>query len=280
MSTAITRRRWTQIAAAAVAAAACTTAQKESPLIDSAKGNFQFLKGSGPYSSGAVAAPGYEVVHAIFNPLPGLWDAFGLIEKHLEAADRPIDALCGMELRIPQALSVEGFNEFNQPYIDRLKEWGTHIDGLNPVARTNVALEVDPVAEPSVYGFCYTVPSDFSGKTFVIAGAGELSGAALAAEQIVSRGDVAPDGLRAKATQVLTHMTERLAGMGLAPSDVTQSNIYTVHDIHPLMASTILPTLGAASKHGVRWHFARPPVLEIEYEMDMRGVRREITISG
>jgi len=49
-------------------------------LIDNPKGNFQFLKGSGPYSSGAVASGGYEVVHAIFNPLPGLWDTFGLIE--------------------------------------------------------------------------------------------------------------------------------------------------------------------------------------------------------
>lgn len=279
MQTEMTRRRLAQLAAAA-AVAGCGTAQDASPLIANPTGNFRFLKGSGPYSSGAVASEGYEVVHAFFSPLPGLWDAFGLIEKHLQAEGRPLDALCGMELRIPQALSVEGFNEFNQPYIERLKEWDTHVDGLNPIARTNVALAVDPVGEPSVYGFSYTVPSDHAGKTFVVAGSGELRGPAVEADAIVSRGDLSEAGMRAKAQQVLSRMAERLEPMGLTFSDVTQSNVYTVHDIHPLMASTILPGLKDAARHGIRWHFARPPVLEIEFEMDMRGVRREITLPG
>lgn len=249
-------------------------------LIDSPKGDFQFLRGSGPYSAGAVAKPGFEVVHVIFNPLPKLWDAFAFIEKHLAAAGRPIDALCGMELRIPKALSVEDFTEFNQPYIERLKQWGTHVDGLNPVARTNVAIEVNPVAEPSVYGFCYTAPSDFTGKTFVVAGAGELRSSSLAANEILSRGDVSADGLKAKTERVLGIMTERLEGMSVTWSDVTQSSIYTVHNIHPLMEPTIMPSLHEGGRHGVRWHFARPPVLEIEFEMDMRGLRQEITVSA
>ena len=275
----MTRRHWAQIAAAA-AVSGCATSQETSVLINSPKGDFQFLRGSGPYSSGAVASPGFEVVHAIFNPLPKLWDAFDIIQKHLAAAGRPIEALCGMELRIPQALSVEAFNEFNQPYIERLKQWGTHVGGLNPVARTNVSLEVNPVAEPSVYGFCYTAPWDFTGKTFVIAGAGELRSSALAAEEIVSRGDVSPEGIKAKTERVLAIMTERLQGMNVAWSDVTQSNIYTVHNIYPLMEPTVMPALHEGGRHGVRWHFARPPVLGIEFEMDLRGVQREITVSG
>jgi hypothetical protein len=275
----ITRRHWVQIAAAA-AVSGCATSQETSMLIDSPKGNFQFLRGSGPYSSGAIASTGFEVVHAIFNPLPKLWDAFAIIEKHLTAAGRPIEALCGMELRIPQALSVEAFNEFNAPYIERLKQWGTHVDGLNPVARTNVSLEVNPVAEPSVYGFCYTAPSDFTGKTFVVAGAGELRSSALAAEEVVSRGDVSAEGLKAKTERVLGIMTERLQGMNVAWSDVTQSNIYTVHNICPLMETSIMPALHEGGRHGVRWHFSRPPVIEIEFEMDLRGVQREIIVSS
>ena len=90
-------------------------------VIDSPKGNFRFLKGSGPYSSGAVALDGYEVVHVIFNPLPSLWKAFDLVEAHLKSLNRPRTALCGMELRIPRALSIEAFKEFNQPYIDHLE---------------------------------------------------------------------------------------------------------------------------------------------------------------
>ena len=248
-------------------------------LIDSPKGGFQFLRGSGPYSSGAVAARGFEIVHAILNPAPSLWPAFEIVESHLRRDERPVSALCGMELRIPQALSIEAFNEFNQPYIDRLKAWGTHINELNPVARTNVAPDVNTVREPRVYGFSYTVPSDYEGKTFVVAGAGELSSNALASDNIVSRGDVSATGLKAKAERVVGGiMTERLAGMEVDWTDVTQSNVYTVHNIHPLMASTIIPALQAASRHGIRWHFARPPVLEIEFEMDMRGVRREIML--
>jgi hypothetical protein len=221
---------------------------------------------------------GYEVVHAIFNPVPSLAAAFDFIEKHLQAAGRPIHALCGMELRIPKALSIEDFNTFNQPYIDKLKAWDLHVDGLNPVARTNVAIKVDPVAEASVYGFCYTVPAEGAADTFVIAGAGELNEGGLAQDQIEARGDVSASGLTKKADRVLAIMSERLAAMGLGWDAATQANIYSVHDIHPLMETTILPKLGAAARHGVRWHYAAPPVLEIEYEMDVRGVRREETV--
>ena len=280
MNMRITRRQLTGMAVAGALACRSSEVLEGGTMIDSPKGGFQFVKGSGPYSSGAVASPGFEVMHAIFNPLPGLWDAFGMIERHLEAAGRPLVALCGMELRIPKALSVEAFNEFNEPYIERLKQWGTHVDGLNPVARTNVAPEVNPVAAPSVYGFSYTVKSDHGGKTFVVAGAGELNSSGLSADAIVSRGDVSIEGLRAKAEQVLPAiMAERLEAMNAAWPDVTQANIYTVHDIHPLMASTILPSLHEAARHGIRWHFARPPVLEIEFEMDMRGVQREIIVN-
>lgn len=253
---------------------------QEIPVIDNPKGNFRFVKGSGPYSSGAAAHDGYEVVHAIFNPLPQLWDAFDIIERRLKSLNRPLNALCGMELRIPEALSIEGFNEFNQPYIDRLKEWGTHVDGLNPVARTNVAIAVNPVPAPSVYGFSYTIPSDYKRKTFVIAGAGELRSSKLAGSEIVSRGDTSTTGMRAKTRQVLSIMDRRLEALGLTHADITQSNVYTVFNIAELMESTIMPALHEAARHGVRWHFARPPVLEIDYEMDMRGVRREITLAG
>jgi len=277
----LSRRRWTQIAggAAMAAAAGCSKARKEGQvLIDHPRGNYRFVKGSGPYSSGAVAAPGYEVVHAIFHPLAPLGAAFGFIEKHLKAAGRPIQGLCGMELRIPRALSIQDFNAFNQPYIDKLKQWDVHVQGLNPVARTNVAIAVMPVTEASVYGFCYTVPSDAPPKTFVIAGAGELREGDLAEDLIVSRGDTSQSGLTAKADRVLAIMSERLKAMELTWADATQSNIYTVHNIHPLMESTILPRLGDAARHGVRWHYSHPPVLEIEYEMDVRGLRRELTV--
>ena len=278
----LTRRRLTQILAG-TALAACAqqpeSAQEEPIVIDNPKGNYQFVKGSGPYSSGAVASPGFEVVHAVFQPLPELFSAFELIEKHLAAAGRSINALCGMELRIPKVLSTEDFNTFNKPYIERLEKWNLHVDGLNPVARTNVAPIVHPVAQPSVYGFSYTVPSDYAGKTFVVAGAGEFRAAGPNEDNLVARGDTSLAGLTQKAETVLGIMTTRIQAMGATWADATQSNIYCVHDIHPLMAGAIVPALAEASLHGVRWFYAQPPVLDVEYEMDVRGVRREIFVT-
>ena len=139
--------------------------------IDNPTGNFQFLKGIGPFSSGVVAHSGYEIVHVTFHPLPPLQRGFELIERHLQRSKRPLNALCGMELRIAQPLSRQAFNEFNQPYINKLAGWHLLVDGLNPVARTNVAPAINPVSEPSVYGFSYTVPAQHPGVTFVVSGA-------------------------------------------------------------------------------------------------------------
>jgi hypothetical protein len=30
----------------------------------------------------------------------------------------------------------------------------------------------------------------------------------------------------------------------------------------------------------VHWYYARPPVIDIDYEMDVRGVRQEIVLPG
>jgi hypothetical protein len=37
---------------------------------------------------------------------------------------------------------------------------------------------------------------------------------------------------------------------------------------------------GAAGRHGIRWHYARPPVVDVEYEMDVRGVHQELILPG
>ena len=66
-------------------------------------------------------------------------------------------------------------------------------------------------------------------------------------------------------------MERRVHGLGASWSDVTVTNVYTVHDLNALLASEILPRLGRAGQHGVTWHYARPPIVSIEYEMDLRG---------
>jgi hypothetical protein len=139
-------------------------------MIENIKGNYAFIRGIGPFSSAAVARPGFEIIHANFRPFVPLMQGYAMVERHLRDLVRPISALCGMQLRIPEPLSRDGFDQFNRPYLDQLSSWGLEVDGVNPVTRTNVSLEVNPVAEPMLAGFFYTVPSDAQTPTWILIG--------------------------------------------------------------------------------------------------------------
>lgn len=249
-------------------------------LLENPKGNFSFVRGGGPFSSGAVANPGFEIVHATPKPMARLADGFALIERHLREAGRPLNAVCCIELRIAGPLTPAGFDEFNRGYIDRLKTWGVLINGENPIARTNVAPEVVPVAEPSLYGFYYTVPAAGAARPgFVLAGAAEVASREGGKMEIVARGDASLDGLRRKAACVLEVQGARLAEMKLSWGDAGAVNLYTVHDVHPLFAGALLPTLGAAGQRGIRWHYARPPVIGLDLEIDAYTARQELLLA-
>ena len=157
-------------------------------------GGYRFLPGGGdgPYCSGVVADPGYEIVHATLREPVPIWAGFDLVERHLAAIGRPRQALCAFELRCTRPYPPDGWmspNSFNQQYVARLKEWGLFVDGLNPIARSNVAPRRDPPAEQVLFAFSYTVPtSQPSGRpTFVVAGSGEESGGA--ARRALAGGD-------------------------------------------------------------------------------------------
>jgi len=247
-------------------------------LLENKRGNYSFLKGIAPYSAGAVAEAGFEVVHARFRRYIPLRAGFDAVEADLKRIGRPLEALCGMELRSPKPFSFAGFNQFNAGYIDVLKRWAILMDGINPVARTNIAPEVNPPGEPSLYGFSYTVPSKVSRKTFVVAGAGELPEGSLEPKDVVRRGESSPGAIQEKAHFVMGLMEGRLRGLGVGWSDVMVSEIYTVHDIHPFLVQELLKRLGDGGAHGLTWHYSRPPIESIEYEMDLRGCGAELVI--
>ena len=113
-------------------------------LVENKRGNYSFLKGIAPYSAGVVAEAGFEVVHVRLRRYIPLREGFDAVEAHLKGAGRPLQAMCGMELRSPKPFSFTGFNQFNAGYIDVLKKWDILLEGMNPVARTNIAPEVNP----------------------------------------------------------------------------------------------------------------------------------------
>ncbi len=251
-------------------------------LLENQKGNFSFIRGYGPpFSSGGVASAGFGVVHVTLNPLARLADGFALIERHMREAGRPINAVCGIELRIGAPLTQAGFDDFNRGYIERLQGWGVFAGEFNPIARTNVALEVISVAEPSMYGFYYTAPATGSERpAFVLAGVPEIASRERGRAEVVARGDVSVEGMRRKTACVMAALRDRLSEMKVGWKDASAVNLYTVQDLHPLFATDVLPVLGVASHRGIRWHYARPPVVGLELEIDGYAAHRELVLTA
>src|SRR5947209_12606298 len=120
-------------------------------LVANSRGGYAFLRGISPYSAGVVAADGFAIEHVRLARLVPWKDGFERVDAHLRATGRPRAALCAMALRSPKPFTFDGFNRFNAAYVEVLKSWEILADGLNPVARTNVAPAIDPPAEPSLY---------------------------------------------------------------------------------------------------------------------------------
>ena len=240
-------------------------------------GGYRYIHGVFQYSAGVAAEPGFAIIRTrLFQPLP-LLAGFASIEAHLQAQGRPNTALCACELRSPEPFSEQGFVEFNHQYVQTLEEWGLYKDGINPVARTNVCPEYDKPAEPSLYAFSYTVPREMSRGSFIVAGGGEArEGAGDYRDSIVRLGDTSIDGLRAKVRYVMTEMESRLTALGFGWNDAISTQVYTVHDIGALIEAEIVRK--RAARGGLEWHFSRPPVVDIEFEMDVRGAAMEMLL--
>ncbi|MBS1830339.1 MAG: hypothetical protein JST93_33865 [Acidobacteria bacterium] len=248
-------------------------------IIANPRGNYSFIRGISPYSAGAVASPGFGIEHARFQqPIP-LKEGFAAVEAQLKRANRPKQALCGMELRSPKPFTFAGFGQFNAGYVEVLKAWDILMEGgLNPVARTNIAPAVRPPAEPSIYGFSYTVPAPGSPKTFVVAGAGELPEGSLDPKDVIRKGETSPAALVEKARFVMGLMEGRMKELGVSWAESTVTEIYTVFNLHAFIEQEILARMGKGGAHGLTWHYSRPPIETIEFEMDVRGCRREVVL--
>ena len=247
------------------------------PIINHPTGNYRFLPGIAPYSCGVVSSPGFEIAHVtLLRPIP-YRQGFDVVADFLAHAQRPKAALCGMELRSPVPFTFAGFSEFNAGYAAILQSWGLFVNGVNPVARTNVAPMVTPPPEPQLYGFSYTRPLlGDAPPTFVVAGGGELPEGKLSRQDIVALGDCSTAGLETKARFVMDLMESRLHGLGVGWQLVTHIDVYTVHPIKDLLPEVILKRMRPADEHGIHWHYSQPPIAEIEFEMDLRGIRTEM----
>ncbi|QUS39209.1 hypothetical protein RPMA_10435 [Tardiphaga alba] len=244
---------------------------------DFTPGNYRYIPALFQYSSGAAALPGYEVERVRFDRWLPLAEGFARIADYIRAAGRPLTSFCACELRSPGVVDEAGFRKFNEHYVKTLAEWGIFDGTNNPVARSNVCLEIDPPSEPSFYAFSFVRESKGAGPSFVIAGGAEArGGAGTYPERIVRYRETSADALREKARMTMNTMEERLSAFGFSWKDTTVTQVYTVQDFHPVVADELVKR--GAARQGMTWHFARPPVVDLEFEMDTRRVMREIVI--
>ena len=239
--------------------------------IDISGGGYSYIPGVFQYSAGVAALPGFRIERVRFSrPVP-LREGFARAARIIQSAGRPLTSFCACELRSPAPFTEAGFKAFNEGYVGTLADWGVVKDGANPVARSNVCPDLEPPAEPSFYTFAFTTVAAKAPPSFVIAGSGEApEGMENYRDHIVSRGDLSPAGLRGKARWVLGEMERRMAAFGMSWQQTTAVQLYTVHDIHPFLRDELVRR--GAARHGLTWHFDRPPIVELEYEMDCRAV--------
>jgi len=242
--------------------------------VEAPNSGYRFMPGVSQYSCGIAALDGFVVERVRFaNPVP-LKAGFEAIAALLKSAGRPLASFAACELRSPAPFTEAGFKAFNEIYIQTLIAWGVMQDGVNPVARSNVCPKLSPPSEPCFYAFSYTVPAPGAPKSFVIAGSGEsLEGKANYRDHIVRPGDTSPAGMLAKAKFVLDEMERRMSAFGGDWRQTTAVQLYTVHDVYPVLESEL--GRRGVLRDGLTWHFNRPPVVGLDYEMDCRCVHSE-----
>jgi hypothetical protein len=240
---------------------------------------YRHIPGPFQYSAGVAALPGHRIERIRFLELVPLEQGFARIERHLKESGLPLTAFCACELRSPAPFTDEGFRQFNRAYAGTLERWGIMKGEANPVARSNVCPKIAPPKVPSFHAFSIAVPSSQMDESFVIAGSGEAQeGAGPYASRTIRYRETSADALREKATFVLAQMEKRMAAFSTGWADTTAAQVYTLHDLFPFLEDEIVKR--GATRHGLTWHFASPPVIDLEYEMDCRRITSEKVLTG
>jgi hypothetical protein len=225
-------------------------------------GNYRYVTAPGrPFSSGIVADVGFDLVHAVFFRPVALAAGLESARQHVESAGRPATALAAFELRIPEPLSREGFDAFNEPYVERMAALGLRNGDDWVTARTNVSPTTAPVWEPSLYAFTYTVPGGSRPlPAFRLSGATETRRDGSAADRLQS---------------IVEALARPMGELGVSWEASTAINVYGATGAP---ADDVASAFGQAALHGITWFPSVPPLRDFEFEIDARGVGTEIVI--
>lgn len=243
-------------------------------VMDFKPGDYQFIVApGGPFSSGVTPMPGFALRRVRFQrPIP-MAKGFAFIKQHLDREGRPVTALAACELRSPAAVTREQFQVFNAEYLKTLHQWGCKTGDINPLARSNLAPITEVPTEAMFFAFTYTVPESGASGDFLISGFPEIKDGG-----VLGGRDVSLKGLDVKARFVMSTLRERVDALSCDWSNVTAAQVYTVHDLRPLLEGVFAEH--NVSQLGVAWYPAWPPVIGMEFEVDVRCVRTELVIDA
>ena len=237
-------------------------------VIRHSSGSYRYIPGGEAYSAGVAAEAGYQITGLAFETALPLAEGFARLDAEIARRGLPPSALIGVQLRSPQVWDLDGFGEFNASYRSLLTDRGLFDGALNPIARTNVIPIRSAPVEPAISGAFIVHPATLRAADFVVAGCGEIIGG-MRRDNIVALGDLTRDGLAAKARAVVERLRSLIGTLGATPADPTIVNVYTAHEVDDL-SELLAGGLPTVNRNGVVRFYARPPVTDVEFEMDCR----------
>jgi len=238
-------------------------------------GNYQVLPSGSAYCGGIVPDEGFEVVRVQLDPWLPLEQGYDFIENYMKQIGRPIQAFCGIEMRVPAPLSFGDWSSFNLPYFDRLRKWGLMFGDYSGVCRSNIALVLHAPREASVCAFSYVFPASSKGPSFLLSGQADID----AQGRIIADGDISPAAMQKRTIFTVDTVGRTLSKLGFGWKDVTEVAIFHAHEIPDLWEETLLGVVGVPVRNGVLQYRARPPIAGGEVELEARAIRHEMLLS-
>lgn len=244
-------------------------------LIDNRAGSYKILPSGAAYCAGIIPDPGFEVVRAELQSWVPLEQAYAFIESHLKSVGRPNQAFCGIELRVPESLTVANWSSFNVPYLAQLRKWGLVSGDYSLVCRSNIALDLYPPARTSMCAFSYTVPATSKGPTFLLSGQADIG----PNNKIIAEGEVGPQAMEKRTRFTIDTVTDTLQKLGFSWEKTTRVALFHVHDIPNLWGPSLLGAVGEPIRRGILTYRARPPIAGGEVELEARAIRQELVVA-
>jgi hypothetical protein len=238
-------------------------------------GGYGYLESTLSFASaGVVSLPGFAIERLVLPaPIP-LAEGFARVAGYLDSVGRPLDALCGLELRIPEMMQWEAFSQLNAAYVAQLADWGLVIDGVPPLTRTNVSPGRAVVAEASLYAASYTVPSERGASGLVISGIPEIPPGASYPSGVLRPGETSGDALAAKVACAVDAVATYIRELGQEWTGRADVHVYSEHDEVPALVLDALALRDVVPVHGLVVHRVATPVPDLELEIDVRQYAR------